>query len=1054
MPVPEIVLNFSENILNAYVDGDNQRTQSIKVNGNSSYALSIQLQNNVVLVNETRGTESTGIVNVYGGDTFYLKAPLSVNGSWTSNSINNHKYKYQPIIYRSSRQDYQVLAGRYQVVVDPTSTINLNVNWIDAGKVRIHKTDEQTGQAISDTVFKIKNSNGDVVDTIKTDSNGFATSSNLSVGTYQVVEVTSNDKYILNNAPIEIKINAGETKTIDVTNKHKEGSLKIVKVDSRDNKTPIPNVTFEIWSVELDKKIATETTGEDGTILVENLRIGEYKIKEVSTNQWYVLDTKENTAIVKWDKTTTLVVGNNVKTGYIEIIKQDADYSDIKLANVKFEIRNSKNELVDTLVTNENGYAKSKALPIDETYTIKEIETSSQYVLSSDIQIVNFTPADEGKTKQLILNNEHKKGNLKVYKVDADNNQISLGAVEFDLYSEEFNKVIGTYSTDNNGEIFIEDLRIGNYTLIETSTNQWYDLADDTQIVVEYDKTKEVMIQNELKKGRIKVVKVDSDNNEIKIPNVIFEVLDRNNRVLETIKTDENGEALTNKYAIRDYKTLKLHEIETNQWYVLNDDVVEVKLEENQIKEIQFKNEKKKGQIKVIKVDLDNTEIRIPNVEFEVLDESGKVVDKILTDKNGEAVSKKLPIDQKYTIREIKTNEKYVLTEEAKIITLQYNQITNVQFENEKKKGQIEVYKIDSENNEIKLGGVEFEVINSKGEVVEKIITDSNGYAITSRLPIGEYLLKEVKTDSMHILSKEIVKVKVETDIISRLEITNDRIKGQIKIIKTSQDDNFITGEKAGDPIKNVEFEIYNINNELVDKIVTNEDGIAITKKLDKGKYIIRETKSGEWYLLNEHEFNAEININEEIVEVQISNESDKPEVDIEKTGIIQTTKNEEVRYDFKIRNTGNVELNHFTWYDYLPSDYVSMTKLVTGTYNQELYYNIYYKTNLNDYRVLAENLYSQTNNYIDFTNIPLHEGEVITEFKIDFGTVDVGFESVSNPYIFVKVNSIVENEDTFTNKTRLEGQHSNYLVWDEDNHTTKIYEKEVTIKKLPRTGC
>ena len=76
------------------------------------------------------------------------------------------------------------------------------------------------------------------------------------------------------------------------------------------------------------------------------------------------------------------------------------------------------------------------------------------------------------------------------------------------------------------------------------------------------------------------------------------------------------------------------------------------------------------------------------------------------------------------------------------------------------------------------------------------------------------------------------------------------------------------------------------------------------------------------------------------------------------------------------------------------------MSKLITGTYNQDLNYNIYYKTNLNDYKLLVENLNTQVNNYIDFSNVKLEEGEIITEFKADFGTVDVGFESVINPYI------------------------------------------------------
>ena len=111
-------------------------------------------------------------------------------------------------------------------------------------------------------------------------------------------------------------------------------------------------------------------------------------------------------------------------------------------------------------------------------------------------------------------------------------------------------------------------------------------------------------------------------------------------------------------------------------------------------------------------------------------------------------------------------------------------------------------------------------------------------------------------------------------------------------------------------------------------------------------------------------------------------------------------------------------------------------------------------ENNKNDYKLLKDNLNTKVNNYIDFSNLELEADEYVTEFKADFSTVDVGFESVVNPYIFVRVNSDVKNDDIFTNKTRIEGYNKTYMVWDEDDHTTNVYEKEVPVKKLPRTGC
>ena len=102
--------------------------------------------------------------------------------------------------------------------------------------------------------------------------------------------------------------------------------------------------------------------------------------------------------------------------------------------------------------------------------------------------------------------------------------------------------------------------------------------------------------------------------------------------------------------------------------------------------------------------------------------------------------------------------------------------------------------------------------------------------------------------------------------------------------------------------------------------------------------------------------------------------------------------------------------LKDFTWYDYLPTDYVTATKLVTGTYNQDLNYAVYYKTNKNDYRLLRDNLNTQTNNYIDFSDLDLEADEYVTEFKAEFGKVDVGFSSVEKPQLFVKVKSFCKS--------------------------------------------
>ena len=540
------------------------------------------------------------------------------------------------------------------------------------------------------------------------------------------------------------------------------------------------------------------------------------------------------------------------------------------------------------------------------------------------------------------------------------------------------------------------------------------------------DITKSTTLDINVFKSGIIAVKKDEDK-ETYLSGVTYNAKYSDGTNIGNFTTDKNGKITINN--LRQGKVV-LTEISTKNEYILDSTPINIDLEYNQIKTVELTNKHKKGNLKIYKVDFDDNKIPVSDVEFEVTDQDGYRY-KAVSDENGIAYIENIRTGRA-TIKETKTNKIYKLSEETYETDIKWNETAELTITNEKLKGQIEVYKLDAENKEIKLEGVEFQVINSNDEVIETIVTDSNGYAITSRIPIGKYRLKEIKTDDMHILSEEIIKVDVSADIISKLEID---------------------GKEAGSPIENVKFEIYDSNNNLVDEITTSADGIAITKLLDKGIYFIKEVESGEWYLLNESIFTEEIKEHQEIINVEITNESEKPSVDIEKTGLIQTTANQEIKYDFVIKNTGNVPLSNFSWFDYLPTDYVRIKKLITGTYNQDLNYSIYYKTNKNDYKLLKDNLSTQVNNYIDFSNLDLETDEYVTDFKADFGTVDVGFESVINPYIFVRVNSNVNNEDVFTNKTRIEGYNKTYMVWDEDEHTTKLYEKEIEVKKLPRTG-
>lgn len=263
----------------------------------------------------------------------------------------------------------------------------------------------------------------------------------------------------------------------------------------------------------------------------------------------------------------------------------------------------------------------------------------------------------------------------------------------------------------------------------------------------------------------------------------------------------------------------------------------------------------------------------LPNVTFEITKQNGEKLGEYTTNEKGVIELSNLKPGL-LKIKEIKVDDRYILNGEEQPILLQWGKTSKIEIENNRKKGNLKIVKVDSENEEIKLEGIEFELYNDKKELINKLITNENGEAILENLDIGKYYLKEVKADEEYILDEEEIEVKIEWNKETKIQIENEKIKGQIKIIKISEDDNKITGKKAGSPIINVEFEIRDEEGNLIETVVTNEEGIAITEKLEKGKYYIKETKTDENYELNNNIYTIEITENEQIANIQITNKS------------------------------------------------------------------------------------------------------------------------------------------------------------------------------------
>ena len=282
-----------------------------------------------------------------------------------------------------------------------------------------------------------------------------------------------------------------------------------------------------------------------------------------------------------------------------------------------------------------------------------------------------------------------------------------------------------------------------------------------------------------------------------------------------------------------------------------------------------------KSKLKIYKTDSE-TNKPIEGVEFNFKYENGKNIGNYKTDKNGIIEINNLR-QEKIVITEIKTQNQYILDENKREVILGYEDEKEVKIENSRKKGNINILKVDKDDNKTTIEGVEFDLLDSTGKnIIKHVKTDKNGKAEIKNLDIGKYILRETKTKKEYKIALEQT-VTIEWGKTLNLTIENEKMKGKIKIIKISEDDNLITGEMAGTPIENVKFEIYDDSGKLVDTLITKADGVAISKDLVVGKYIIKEKETGEYYEINEKNFEVEITKNGEVVDLTISNKSKTP---------------------------------------------------------------------------------------------------------------------------------------------------------------------------------
>ena len=886
----------------------------------------------------------------------------------------------------------------------------------------------------------------------------------LEPGVYSVRETATDSSHILDLREYHMELFAGRTSTLTIENQ-KRPNLTVYKHDA-DTGEPIANTVFEVRAAD-GHSVDQIKTDSEGKAELKNLLPGVYEISEKSVPSPYLLDAPSQLATLYPNRDHTVYFENHQKPA-LTVKKVDSVTGD-PLQGAKFHVTYASNntgsgEINDlgTYYTGENGQFQLTGLR-DGWYKISELEPPTGYSIKEATQEVYIK---SGTSKTLTFENIPLSA-LVVWKYDSVTGEAVSNAVFQVKYltgtSGTGGTVIGTYKTSANGSFTVTGLKEGTYIVEELASDSGHVIDSAPQTAYISGKQQDVvqLYFGNSPKGSLLVKKIDSATHK-PLSNVEFMVTTADG----TVVGDANGKYVTDSagtFTITDITpgtTLVVKETRARDGYLLDDAPQTATIKAGQTVTLEFRNQPQ-GSLIINKLSSADKKTPLEGVLFQITYSDGSFVDNgtlsskglYRTDKNGQIILS--GITGTVVVTEVETIKGYRIDDASRSQTIEVraNDTQQLWFYNAPT-SRILLHKVDKATGKGIYGAV-FLLYDSNHNPIGEYVTDQDGYIYADEgLADGRYYLREIKAATGYVLDPELKTIYVRYGSTTEIEWSNTAECGQIQIIKKSADDNATNGLPAGTLLEGAVFEIYDKVGNVVDTIKSDRNGRAISKTLPLSRYTVREIKAPANYSINPTVMTAYLEFNGQIVTFEVQNTSVSTGVSIKKTGPVQAVPGQPIRYVFsQIKNSSNVALDSFYWRDQLPAQ-VTLSKIVTGSYNQPLSYKVVYKTNLSgDYRTLADNLSTSKVYVLDARPavLGLAANERVTEVMFVFGNVKAGFAQVETPYIYAAARSGLANNSGIVNVADVGGLYNGQWIQAVSRWLTTVYTK--TTVKLPKTG-
>lgn len=762
-------------------------------------------------------------------------------------------------------------------------------------------------------------------------------------------------------------------------NKLRRGDLKIIKT-SEDNLNE--GVTFHLYGTSLSGIAVDEyaVTDADGVATFEDVLISgstPYTVEEVDTAVRYVVPEAQS-APIRWNQVTNRSFLNILKKFSVTVTKSDAEtgtaQGDASLAGAVYGIYKGET-LVDTYITDKNGQFVTKEYICDDDWTVREINPSEGYLLDTTVHKVGAEPqlytVEHNQTANDVTE-QVAKGNVAIIK-HTDNGDTQIETPENGAEFAVYLKAVGSYDNakdterdyltcDENGFAQTKDLPYGIYTVHQVSGWEGSELMPDFDVFISQNEaTYRYLINNAPFNSFIKIVKQDAGTGKtIPYAGAGFKIYDPDGNPvtmtftyptstnIDVFYTDDEGSLITPE-KLPYGRGYSIVEVQAPYGYVLDETPIYFDVtQENSIEEsgvtiikVNKKNFAQKGTIAVEKtgevffgvsvsggIDESGNELPIiyqpqyekrglPGAVYEIVaaediitpdgtvrNHKGDVVDTIITDENGIAMSCELYLGE-YEVREVTAPNGMVLNPESRFVELVYAgqnvavTETATSFENERQKVEISLVKSIEQNERFDIGtngemkNITFglfaaeEIVSASGTsipangLIEIVSLNEDGTAtIKTDLPYGRYYVQEIATDSHYKLSDAkypiifeyvgqdtaVVKIAVNDG----KAIKNDLIYGSVSGKKVDEDGNALGGAMIG--LFRTDDGEFTKENALM-TTTSAEDGSFSFENIPCGTWYVREIEQPTGFVLDDTIYPVTIGTDGQVVEIEIVNE-------------------------------------------------------------------------------------------------------------------------------------------------------------------------------------